>query len=86
MGRVGSSFRAVFDLIGFFANSQLGPDFLALMREAGKQMGGITLCGPSSSYGLAINGEGIGGRSQAASPDPLGLSLLSFSRAFVSQQ
>jgi hypothetical protein len=69
-GQGGKQFASFWDLIGLFADSELGPDFLAVMREAGQQMGGISLGGPSSAYGLAIHGEGIGGRSQAASPDP----------------
>ena len=69
-GQGRKQFPRFWNFVGFFADCHFSPDFFTLVREAGKQMGGISLCGPSSAYGLAIHGEGIGGRSQAASPDP----------------
>ena len=58
------------DLIGFFAHRQLSPDLLTVMGEAGKQMRGISLRRPGSSHRFPIDGEGISGRGETASPDP----------------
>ncbi len=58
------------DLVGFFAYRQLGPDFFTLVREAGKQVGGISLRCSGSSHGFAIDSDGVGGRGQAGGPDP----------------
>ena len=69
-GQGGKQFASFGDLVGFFAHRQLGPDFFALVGEAGKQMGRISFCCPGSSHGFAIDGDGIGGRGQAGGPDP----------------
>jgi hypothetical protein len=69
-GQAGKQFAGFGDLVGFFAHSDLGPDFFALVGEARKQMGRISLCCPGSSHRFAIDGEGIGGRGQAGGPDP----------------
>ena len=71
-GQGGKQFASFGNLIGFFAHCQLSPDFLALMGEAGKQMGRILFLRAGSSHGLAIDGERIGGRGVAGRPDPCG--------------
>ena len=69
-GQGGKQLASFWDLVGFCAYRQLGPDFFPVVREAGKQMGGISFSRSGSSHGLAIDGEGIGGASLAAGPDP----------------
>lgn len=66
-GKQLSSFR---NLIRFFAYRHLGPDFLALMSEAGKQMRRVSFSRSGSSHRFAIDGEGIGGSGLAGGPDP----------------
>ena len=60
-GQSRKQFAGFWDLIRFFADSQLGPDFFALVREAGQQVGCISPCRPGSSHRFAIDGKGIGG-------------------------
>ncbi len=69
-GQGGKQFAGFWNFIGFFAHRQLGPDFFALMGEAGKQMGRILFLGAGSSHRLAKDFEGISGRGMAGSPDP----------------
>ena len=69
-GQGGKQLASFWDLVGFFAHSELGPDFFALVREAGQQMGGISFSRPGPSHRFAIDGEGIGGRGEAGGPDP----------------
>src|SRR5947208_141371 len=49
---------------------QIGTQFLTLVGEAGKQMGGISFSRPGSPHGFAIDGEGISGRGEGGSSDP----------------
>ena len=69
-GQGGKQFAGFWDLVGFFAHSELGPDFFAVVREAGKQMGGISFSRSGPSHRFAIDGEGIGGRGEAGGLDP----------------
>ena len=61
-GQAGTQVAGFRDLVGFFAHSDLGPNFFTLVGKAGKQMGSILFCRPGSSHRFAINGEGIARR------------------------
>ena len=58
------------NLIGFFADGYLGPDFLTRVGEARKQMGSISLRRSGSPQGFAIDGKWLGRRSVTARPHP----------------
>jgi hypothetical protein len=58
------------DLVGFFSHCQLGPNFLTLVRETGKQVRRFSFFCSCSSHGFAIDSEWISGRSETGRPNP----------------